>query len=268
MNAAVLHPTSTTSSKETPMTDILAHAPRPAVRSTGPSTVTMVGLEIRKSLSTRSGKAVALASALLAPAAIGTLALSGDPLESAAFPIAIFGMVTGLLLLALGVLSSAGEWTHRTVQTTFLQVPSRTKVIVAKSVAMGVLGAVLAGIAAVSAAGVLSVAPVGDPSWFGVPNAIMVAVAAGAAFAVIGAGVGAAMANTPAALTTVYLTVLGVMPVLRSAKPEIAEMLDPSDAVLQLGLGQGGNTQWGVLIGWVLVTSLAGVVITRRRAVS
>ena len=40
-----------------------------------------------------------------------------------------------------------------------------------------------------------------------------VAVAAGAAFAVIGAGVGAALANTPAALTTLYLMVLGVMPV-------------------------------------------------------
>ena len=47
------------------MTDILTHA-RPPVRSTGPSAVSLVGLEIRKSLSTRSGKAVALAGVTIA----------------------------------------------------------------------------------------------------------------------------------------------------------------------------------------------------------
>ena len=42
------------------------------------------------------------------------------------------GMLTALVLLALGVLSTAGEWTHRSVQTTFLLVPQRGRVIASK----------------------------------------------------------------------------------------------------------------------------------------
>ena len=43
---------------------------RPTVRRTGPSLPTMVGLEIRKSLAARSGKSLAAASVVLAPAAM------------------------------------------------------------------------------------------------------------------------------------------------------------------------------------------------------
>ena len=97
--------------------------------------------------------------------------------------------------------------------------------------------------------------------------AMAVAVAAGAAFAVIGAGVGAAMANTPAALTTLYLTVLGGMPALRLIEPEIAAKLDPTDAVLQLAIGNGTTSNAVTLIGWVVVTTVIGTIVTRRRAV-
>jgi hypothetical protein len=166
------------------------------------------------------------------------------------------------------VLSTAGEWTHRTVQTTFLVVPQRGRVVAAKAVATALLGAVLAAVATAATAGVLAVAPLGDLSWDGVPQAIGVVVAAGAAFAVVGAGVGAAVGNSPAALTGLYLTVLGVMPVLRLAQPGIAEKLDPADATLGLALGSGGTTQVLVLTGWVLVSLVAGAVVTRRRAVA
>ena len=242
---------------------------RPAVRERGASPATLVGLEIRKSLSTRSGKTLALASALLAPGIAAVIALtSDDELGSAAAPIGSLGLVTVLVLLSVGVLSTAGEWTHRTVQTTFLVVPQRGRVVAAKAVATALLGAVLAAVATAATAGVLAVAPLGDLSWDGVPRAIGVVVAAGAAFAVVGAGVGAAVGNSPAALTGLYLTVLGVMPVLRLAQPGIAEKLDPADATLGLALGSGGTTQVLVLTGWVLVSLVAGAVVTRRRAVA
>ena len=227
-----------------------------------------MGLEIRKSLSTRSGKAVVLAGATAAPIATTLLSFTGEKLDAVVGPIGAMGLVTALILIPLGVLSTAGEWSHRTVQTTFLHVPSRTKVVAAKAVAMAVMGAVLSAIAIAASAAVLSVGPVGDPSWAGVPMAMTIAVAAGAAFAVIGAGVGAAMANTPAALTTLYLTVLGGMPALRLIKPEIADALDPTNAVLQLATGNGTTGHTITLVGWVVVTTVVGTIVTRRRAVS
>ena len=250
------------------MNDILTHAPRPAVRSTGPSAVSQVGLEIRKSLSTRSGKSMALASALAAPTAALMLGFTGEPLDAVAMPIGALGMVTGLVLITLGVLSTATEWSHKSVETTFLLEPRRGRVMAAKAVAVAVMGAVLAGISAVATMGALAVSPIGNPTWDGVALAVGVSVAAGAAFAMIGAGVGAAFANTPAALTGLYLTILGVMPGLRLFKPEIATWLDPADATLTLAIGNGGTSQVLTLVGWVVVTTVAGIVLTRRRAVS
>ncbi|MGY1605912.1 MULTISPECIES: hypothetical protein [unclassified Geodermatophilus] len=253
----------------TTLTPAPSSTARPAVRERGASPATLVGLEIRKSLSTRSGRTLALVSALLAPVAAAVMAAtSDDDLGSATGPVGALGLVTVLVLLALGVLSTAGEWTHRTVQTTFLVVPQRGRVVAAKTVAVALLGATLAAVATAATAGVLAVAPVGDLTWDGVPQAFGVVVAAGAAFAVVGAGVGAAVANSPAALTGLYLTVLGVMPVLRMAQPGLAGKLDPADAVLGLALGHGGSTQVLVLTGWVVVSLVAGTVLTRRRAVA
>lgn len=268
MTTAATTPTPTTSVEEPPMTDILTSAPRPTVRPTGPSAVSLVGLEIRKSLSTRSGKAVAFAAAALAPAAATLMSMSGDELDAVRPPIGAFGLVTALVLIPLGVLATAGEWSHRTVQTTFLHVPDRTKVVATKVVAVALLGAVLALIAGASTAAILSVAPIGDASWVGVPEAIAIGGAAGAAFAVMGAGVGAAIANTPAALTALYLTTLGAMPALRMWRPEFAVKVDPVDAVLYLGIGTGTSGQVVTLVGWVVVTTVAGIVFTRRRPVS
>jgi len=227
-----------------------------------------VGLEIRKALSTRSGKSVALAAGVLAPVVVALISLSGEPLDAVRGPIGALGMVTALVLFPLGVLATAGEWSHRTVQTTFLLVPDRTKVMASKVMAVAVMGAVLAAVSGALTMAVLTVAPVGDPSWTGAPLAFGVSVAAGAAFAVVGAGAGAALANTPAALTGLYLTILGAMPALRIWKPEIADALDPSNAVLQLATGNGTTGNTLTLVGWVVVTTVVGTVVTRRRSVA
>ena len=248
------------------MTDLLTHA-RPPVRSTGPSATSLVGLEIRKSLSTRSGKAVALAGAVTAPVVTLGLAFSGEALDAVRGPIGAMGLVTALVIIPLGVLATAGEWSHRTVQTTFLQVPNRNKVMAAKVAAVALMGAVLSAIAIAGSAGALAIGPIGTPTWDGAVTAMGIAVASGAAFAVIGAGVGAALANTPAAMTSLYLLLLGVMPGLRLVNQEVADALDPTNAVLGLATGNGTTGYALTLVGWVVVTTVVGTIVTRRRAV-
>jgi ABC-2 type transport system permease protein len=252
------------------MTDVLTlSAPRTdlRVRRTAPSLPTLVGIEMRKSLSTRSGKSLAAASMLLGPAAGAVAAASSsEPLGSVTGPMGALGMLTGLVLLSLGVLSTAGEWSHRTVQTTYLLVPHRGRVLATKAVGVALLGAAFAAVSAALVAGVLALLVTGA-AWAGAGLAFGAVVAAGAAFAVIGAGVGAATANTPAALTGLYLVILGAIPVLRTFKPEIGDKIDPAGATLALAQGQAVTQSILILSGWVVLASVAGWILTHRRAV-
>jgi ABC-2 type transport system permease protein len=176
-------------------------------------------------------------------------------------------MMTGLVMLALGVVSTAGEWTHGTVQTTFLLVPRRGLVLAAKAAGVALLGAAFAAVSAAASSGVIAAVGTDDLRWDGWPQAAVVTVAAGAVFAVIGAGIGAATANTTAALTVFYLFVLGVLPLVRVGKPELGDAVDPAYAVMLLGQGWEETRSVLILTGWVVVSSIAGWVLTRRRPV-
>ena len=100
-------------------------------RRTGPSFPALTGLEIRKSLSTRSGRTVAVLAAAVGPLGVLLATMTSGSGVAAAMALGIMGMLIAVVLLALGVLSTAGEWTHRCVQTTFLLVPQRGRVLAA-----------------------------------------------------------------------------------------------------------------------------------------
>ena len=256
--------TSTLTAAPTTATGVAA---RPAVRRGDASLAALIALEVRKSLSTRSGRLVAAASALVAPAAVTIALLAGESFGPAMEPLAVVGSLGVLVLLALGVLSTAGEWTHHTVQTTFLAVPRRGRVVAAKVVALAGLGALLTAVG-VAAAAALMPAAGGDVVWDGTVRAAAVLVAGGAAFAVIGAGIGAAVTNAPAALTGTYLVVLGAFPVVLAVRPAIGEKIDPTTSLVSLATDTGGVTPVLVVAGWVVLTVLAGSVVTLRRAVA
>jgi ABC-2 type transport system permease protein len=241
---------------------------RSTARRTGPSLPAAVGLEVRKSLSTRSGKALVAAATLLAPAAIAIAAgTASEPLDNVLGPLVVTGMLSALVLVALGVLSTAGEWSHGTVQTTFLLEPRRGRVMAAKSGAVALMGAAVAVVAAgLSALLLLVMEP--SASWDGSARAIGMVAVAGAVFALIGAGVGAAVGNTPGALTGIYLLDLGILPVLQVVKPEIADKIDPGNAVLELAQGNHQALSITILAVWVGVSLVAGTLMTRRRQVS
>jgi hypothetical protein len=238
----------------------------PTVRRASPARLT--GLEIRKSLSTRSGRTLAGVAGLLPAGGAGLIFALGEQPPNAAMLLAVLGSLVGMLLLAVGVLSTAGEWTHGTVQTTFLTVPRRSRVLAAKYAGMALLGGTLA---AVVVGSVYAVAALGsDPgfSWQGAVPAALATVATGALLTVIGAGIGAAVANAPAALTGTYLTLLVGMTILNGAKPDWGRNVDPLGATFNLIGQDGGTRSAAVLAGWLVVTTVAGAVVTRRRAIS
>src|SRR3954447_1093287 len=162
---------------------------RPTARRTSPSLPSAIWLEVRKSLSTRSGIAVAVAATLLAPAAIAIASgTASEHLDNVLGPLVVTGLLSALVLVSLGVLSTAGEWSHGTVQTTFLLEPRRGRVMLAKSVAVALRGAVVAATAAgLSALRLAVMEP--SASWDGGARAILFVAVPGAVFALIGAGV-------------------------------------------------------------------------------
>jgi hypothetical protein len=242
-------------------------APARPVGRTGPSPSGAVALEVRTSLSTRSGLALVVSAVLLAPAAMAIATQSaGAPLDNVLGPLVVTGLLSALVLVALGVLSTAGEWTHGTVQTTFLLEPRRGRVLATKALAVALMGAVVAAVAAgISALVVLAFEP--SATWDGAGRAIGMVAVAGAVFALIGAGVGAAVGNTPGALTGIYLLDLGLLPVLQIAKPGLADAIDPGNAILEIAQGTSQAQSVTILAVWLGVTLVAGAVMTRRRAI-
>jgi ABC-2 type transport system permease protein len=238
----------------------------PALADRRPPFARLVGLEIRKSLSTRSGIALSGAAAVLPAGAVALMLALNDSPPNAATMLALLGTLVGMLLIAVGVLATAGEWTHGTVQTTFLTVPRRGRVLAAKYAGMAVLGAA---ISAVVVGTTYAVAAVGaDFSWDGAGIAAIATVGAGAALTVVGTGIGAAIGNAPAALTGTYLVLLVGMTVLNSAKPDWGKKVDPLSAMFDLIQGDATTRPIAVLAGWLVAAAVAGVVVTRRRAIS
>lgn len=235
-------------------------------RPGAPSAATLTAIEVRKSLSTRSGKAVVIGAMLLGPAGTAIGSAGAEGAAPAAAILSATGTMTGLVLLALGVLSTAGEWTHKSVQVSYLLVPRRLRVLSAKVAALALQGAVFAAVGAVLTMGVLVLIP--DPIWWdGIGRSFAVAVLSGAAFAVVGAGIGAALGNSPAALTGTYLTMLGVFPILQAAEPEIAGMVDPVTSVVVLAQEGWSTTPLLVVAGWVVVSTAIGAHVMGRRSV-
>src|SRR5215218_3867846 len=155
---------------------------RPTARRTGPTLAGAVGLEVRKSLSTRSGRAVVVVATLLAPAAIAIAAgTASEHLDNVLGPLVVTGLLSALVLVSLGVLSTAGEWSHGSIQTTFLLEPRRGRVMAAKAMAVALMGAIIALVAAgISALLLVVMEP--SASWDGGGRAILMVAVAGAAF--------------------------------------------------------------------------------------
>jgi ABC-2 type transport system permease protein len=196
------------------------------------------------------------------------LAALGEQPESVRELLGVMGGLLAVLMLTLGVLATAGEWTHRTVQTTFLFVPRRGKVIAAKYAGTAALALVICPFAVASTLGVAALTAGPDFAWTGVGAAIAATIAAGAAFALTGAGIGAAIANAPAALASSYVTILVALPLLHTAQPDIADKIDPVHAMMNLATSQHTATSAAVLTGWVVLTTAAGAAVTRRKALA
>jgi ABC-type transport system involved in multi-copper enzyme maturation permease subunit len=185
----------------------------------------------------------------------------------------IFGSIALPLSLIIGVLMVTGEYRYKTVTSTFLAEPRRTRVIGSKLV-VSLFAGLAVGVSAAAGALVLGfilvAASTGSAStMLGQYRSVLGYLAAAALYAVYGAGIGALVKNQVFALVAGLGVDLVVLPILMATVPGFARWM-PAEAAQALASATqrtgfaGPNVNllpwWGgvgILLAWGVV--LAGV---------
>lgn len=235
----------------------------------------IVSVELRKSLDTRAGAFLMVATVLITLVPVGwqlTHLTDGVPDYDLWVSTARGGVV--LFLPVLGILAMTSEWTQRTALTTFTLVPRRGRVLAAKLAAALVLGtAVMLFVLGVAAAALLAASGLEGttPAWGDAASVVGGSLVTSALNVVMGAAFGAAIAQSAAAIT-VFLVAPTLWQVAGTALlGDDAQWLDVFQAFGRLSsfelAGHGPQVVTSVLA-WVAVPLAFGWVRALRRNVS
>jgi ABC-type transport system involved in multi-copper enzyme maturation permease subunit len=234
----------------------------------------LVGVELRKSVDTRSGRWV-----LAALLALSVVALGWSVAHASDQPVALLTFVqtaltpVGLLLPVVGILAMTAEWSQRTALTTFTLSPRRVPVLLAKLVASVFLAlAVIAlvavlSVAATALAGAFSDAPV---DWsFGWREGVGMVTYPGLNV-VMGAGFGALLPVTGVAITAFFLAPPLFNMLASAVLKGAADWFDVFGAFDRLAsLQMDGKTAESLtaVTVWVVLPTVLGLWLSARREV-
>ncbi|PZF91506.1 ABC transporter permease [Micromonospora deserti] len=242
-----------------------------------PSLLRLTAVELRKLVDTRAGLWLLITIGAVA-AVIVVLQLVYADEAAQTFPNFFTPSLlpVGVLLPVLGILSITGEWSQRTALTTFALVPRRERVVAAKlaAVVLAALASVLASLAVAAVGTLIAGATGGAGSWRVEGTLILHAALFQVANALMGAGFGLLLLNTPLAIVAYLL-----LPTLWSVLGELvrplrgpASWLDTGRTMEPLFTADLTGEQWarlGVsLLVWLAVPVAAGLLRTLRREVA
>jgi hypothetical protein len=184
-----------------------------------------------------------------------------------------------LMLLVVGIMSMAGEFRHRTITSTVLITPDRTRIVAAKLAAVAITGAAFTVLAAaltlaialpwLSARDVDPGAHVDDVVW-----PLVGAMAATVVSGLVGVGLGALVRNQTAAVTLALVWTLTVESALVAALPEVGRWLPGGASSALTGVStpdSGLLPLWAaalLLAAYGLAFAGAGVRLTARRDIA
>lgn len=185
---------------------------------------------------------------------------------------------SGLLMLVLGVVASAGEYRHGTIASTLLFTPKRLRVVAAQALACGVAGAVVGLVAAALTAAIALpwLSAKGAPS-LSTGELLGLFLGGGlytALAAALGAGVGALLRNQVVAVVLVLVVLFIVDPTV-SALVEDYSKFSLNGLGLSMSGGSGDDLGGSDLLpfgvaalvwaGYAAVLVIAAAVLTARR---
>lgn len=173
-----------------------------------------------------------------------------------------------------GTIAAAREYGHHTVVPTFLASPRRHRAVLAQlgAIAGGgaTLGVVGAGLTVAAVAVSLPTTDFGFlVSGANVLRVLAASAFAGAAGAVLGAGIGSVVRNVGGAVTGVVLALFIAPPLIGQLAPDSASWMPSVLATVLTGVGNevGGAAAIVALTAWALVPAVAGLIAVQRRDV-
>lgn len=187
------------------------------------------------------------------------------------------GSIATAFAAILGLLSMTTEFRHGTIRSTLLAAPKRTQVLVAKlaattlfGIALGVFGILLSfgiGRLCLNARDIPYVVAGGD-----LRLAIGGAIVASALWGALGVGLGAAFRNQVGSIVGLLIWFLFVENILFGLVPSVGRWLpgQASSVLTQIETPHQLPVITGVLLfcGYVVLSTIAGAVVTERRDVS
>lgn len=173
-----------------------------------------------------------------------------------------------------GAIAVAREYGHHTVVPMFLTSPNRTRAVLAQLVAVLMGRAVLAFVGQVLVVVGVVLALPSTGYGFGVSGGDLARLfaattLAGAIGAILGAGLGALIRNTGAAVTTAFLALFVIPPLVAQMFSEAGSWIPTSLFIVISGVSPDVSL-WAALLAigaWALVPAAAGLVAVQRRDV-
>jgi ABC-type transport system involved in multi-copper enzyme maturation permease subunit len=209
-------------------------------------------------------------------ATVLTALLTTDPTEQDAREILTFD-ATSLFILLLGAIGMTGEWRHRTIASSFLSAPDRTRLLLAKLLAYAAAGVVLSLIVTLASAGVSSLllalrdaptAGLGD-----IADALWRNLVVAALLAAFGVAVGTVVRNQVGAMVGLLVGFFVVEPILIGVAEDVEPYMPfigaPTAIIGQVGdagfdpLSAGAGVL--VLLGWIALFAIPGAWLLARR---
>lgn len=232
------------------MSAAAAHAElSPALSAPGIPLARLVRVELRKMADTRAGFWL-LAVIVLITVAVAIINEIGSSAQNLTFTdtFRTLQWPVSTVLPVLGILSVTSEWSQRTALTTFTLVPDRRRVILAKSVAI-----LLLGIAAVAAslvvAAIANAVTSGDGSWSFSAATLGEAIVFQLAGLFGGLAFGLMLQASAPAIVLFYIvpTVLSIVAELITSIKDASKWFNIGNATVPLGEGGASGTEWAQL---------------------
>lgn len=180
--------------------------------------------------------------------------------------------------LVLGIMAMTAEFRFKTVSTTFLATPRRSQVVLAKMVALSLVGLLFALVcAAATTIAVLALLPLKDHAALPastIASILIGAVVGSALYAVIGVAVGALIPNQIAAILGAVVWVLLVETLVVAFLPDVGKWLPggAANSMVQANSFNGDllNPWLGavIFVGYALVFAAIAMQTTLRRDIT
>jgi ABC-2 type transport system permease protein len=242
---------------------------------------TLINAELLKLRTTRAFWAYMVSTLAFVPLTIALSMTAGTdqhPLTTSEGIRGVFSAASSgyLMVMLLGITMSAGEFRHNTATPTFLISPNRRRVMAAKFVAGGLVGAALAAVSAILTVAIawpwLHARDI-DVSLFSadVRTPLLGALLSVALAAALGIGIGALINNQTVAVSVIVVWTAVIESLLTGFLPEIGRWL-PQGAASALGgviTSEGGLLPFwiaaAVLISYAVAVAGAGTQLIARK---